>query len=120
MGHGYTTNTKMKKVLYLLIVCLVALSSCKKEDNNAANSLQGTSWEATSTYEDLGITFNANNKFTERYVYRGNNQYQESYDYGTYTYNPPVVTLTYNDGYVLVGRIDGDRFNLEGETLYKK
>lgn len=69
----------------------------------------------------LGITFNANNKFTERYVYRGNNnQYQESYDYGTYTYNPPVVTLTYNDGYVMVGRIEGNTFTLEGTTLFKK
>ena len=105
---------KMKKVLFVLLACVVAFASCSKDDDEHGNDeLVGTNWiyeENLGSYiwsED--ITFNSVDKFTYHYMEKtGDHVTDEGKATGSYKYNPPIVTGSIT--------MDGVKVSLKGEV----
>lgn len=107
----------MKKCLLLLFASVAMLSACKKEDKKDNNDLKGTVW----VWQDYGdmerITFTTSSKFSSYYV---DDEGDADTETGTYVYNPPRITLTFDDGFVYSGTVNGKQMTLDGDIYYKQ
>ena len=95
----------MKNVLFLLMVAVLAFTGCKKDDDNNDDSLNGTTWEYSDEYGEERILSFASSTWVMDYSYAGDIDRWT----GSYTYNPPTVTL----------KIGGDKMKLyiNGNTM---
>lgn len=114
----------MKKLLFLLAaVSLVALGSCKKDDDG--DSLAGTSWKVsgTETWDGGSYTWSTTVSFTSAstgiIAYVDSDVVDNYTENFTYTYTPPTVTATI-DGETITGTINGNKLTIEGEVLTKQ
>ena len=110
----------MKKYLFLLLAMLPMLFiSCSSDDDEAA-SLKGTTWVCAD--EDEGVRTIVFNR-TE-FLYTLNSDQETVSIKGTYTYNPPLITLTgkapkTNKEETMTGSINKDKLSI-GEIVYTK
>jgi major membrane immunogen (membrane-anchored lipoprotein) len=88
----------MKKILFALILILpFVFNSCSKDDDKDLSSLNGTTWECL-LYEDSEDKSVLTLEFTKDKVIHTVFQYgEETKKTGTYTYNPPKLTMTIQD-----------------------
>jgi hypothetical protein len=96
---------KIKKILLLAALPLL-LAQCSKED-----TLAGTVW----VYEDLGFKSTlefSKSTFIQKYIEYWQQTGETEYA-GTYTYDPPVIILTYEDGSDS-GRVSGNVLTIKG------
>ncbi len=105
----------MKKLILLMLLAgFAAFTSCKKDDNKG-ESLAGTSWYYSGYDEEFELEFTS---ATTVLVYEWDG-YREGEYTGTYTYDPPKVTVTAN-GTTLTGSISGNSMSMAGMTLRKQ
>lgn len=110
----------MKKYLFLLLAMLPMLFvSCSSDDDETA-SLKGTTWVCPD--EGEGVRTLVFNK-TE-FLYTLQSKEETESVKGTYTYNPPLITLTSKDPKTnkeetMTGSINKDKLSI-GEIVYTK
>ena len=104
-------NKTLSILATIIVVFLasVSLISCNKDD--ASSSLEGTTWTATETTHGsvyfYTLTFGKSSFVMKFTAPTGSDGGVETEMYaGTYTYDPPVITL--------VAEIDGERNTLSG------
>lgn len=105
----------MKKLLLMLVaVCSMALtfSSCKKDKDDAPDSMNGTEWAyVDSEYPDFSVTL----KFAEK-TYTMTVVDGETYERGgTYVYAKPKVTVDPNSQYQIEGIVNGNTITVDDE-----
>ncbi|MDR1983610.1 MAG: hypothetical protein LBQ28_02150 [Prevotellaceae bacterium] len=103
----------MKKVFYLAIAALLAMSftftSCSKDDEvTTPDSLTGTSWGISAGGESVTLTFSTQSLFT--FAYSGS-EGEEIFG-GTYVYSKPKVTLSDGEDEIY-GTVDGNKLTLD-------
>ncbi len=100
----------MKKVFYLVLICLpFILSGCGDDDSNAPQSITETTWESFSPKD--GNIHHTINFLTESEIQHitytvGDEENSKRVDTGTYNYNKPGVSASF-EGYSMTGKIDG-------------
>ena len=116
----------MKKFLkYLLVVLMctftaAAFTSCDKDDD--VSPIVGT-WVASYGSETYRVTFNKDGSMIESYTdsYYPEDNYT---DYGTYTYNNGILTVTYSyepgKPYTTQVTISGNNLIYEGVTFTRQ
>jgi hypothetical protein len=110
----------MKKYLFLLLAMLpILFVACSSDDDETA-SLKGTTWVCSD--KDEGVRTLVFNK-TE-FLYTLNSDQETVSIKGTYTYNPPLITLTGKDPKTnkeetMTGSINKDKLSI-GEIVYTK
>ncbi len=112
----------MKKQLFYLLAFLpiFLFTACSSDDDDTMVTLNGTTWISPDDGDGVRVL-----KFGKKeFYYTITSKEKTESDEGTYTYNPPFVSLTYinfetNKLETIIGRIDGDNLIL-GEITYTK
>ncbi|MBE9488033.1 MAG: hypothetical protein IMY73_02515 [Bacteroidetes bacterium] len=124
----------MKKLLTLMAIFTIALTSCNKDNEPEIQTLDGTSWNSKfkSHIEESGVSLDimasvgfifekdiVKAKIGAAAIIDGKTTpYKYITRNGTYTYNPPKVSITIN-GETSEGTISGNKMNLidEGKEI---
>ncbi|MBE9488032.1 MAG: hypothetical protein IMY73_02510 [Bacteroidetes bacterium] len=124
----------MKKLLTLMAIFTVALTSCSSDDEFETSTLDGTTWcveyDESQKINDMkmevkvyiGYDFtksNVESKIGAAVMIDGKaGKYEYDIKDGKYSYNPPKIKMTI-DNETIVGTISGNKMTLtdEGEIL---
>lgn len=119
----------MKKILFFMFTLTVMVfSSCSSDENNATNTLNGTTWIATEDPERFTLVFGENTvTFTYEYDVNGDGIYDSSDEketsVATYSLNKNEIIIKEDNG-VTRGVISDSQMTLYSDgdsvTYYKK
>jgi Trk-type K+ transport system membrane component len=102
-----TTKIKFLAMMLIAAIAMLSYSGCSEDDDDASNdSLVGTTWEwiAIDNVFTLSFTSKSNFAFSSPGFITS---------YGTYSYTPPKITLTFTDGKTWPGIVSGGTMTLE-------
>ena len=101
----------MKKILFVFALMAMVFTGCSK-DADESYLLNGTTWvhtevdHASATTTEHVFKFQKTTLMSQGYLYYGNDEVLESLlTDGTYTYDPPLITIELDEGTTLTGTI---------------
>lgn len=111
---------KRTTLVFTIVLMAMALTiSCNKDDDEEPEtpSLQGTVWESVMGTETFTLTFTSNSDFNAHYIDTSDNTVENTT--GTYTYNPPTITLV-NATSVETGTVTGNTMTFNSGFIFTK
>jgi len=121
-----STSNQLNRILLVVLLGFVVLqTSCKKEEKDILNGLNGTVWKGTyigeTWREEMTIMFQESTCTIKDKVTEDTGEtYTDTYT-GTYDYSPPDITIQFfddegNDG-SLTGTISGNKITFYNDEL---
>ena len=128
-----TTLNKLNRIVLIVIMGLMTLqSSCKKEEKEILETLNGTIWKYTYNYGeyyriDYTLIFHENTftwSWIDFYTTETGTKTETNTSTGTYVYNYPNIELYFEDGNPIptIAIISGKQMSITGNEgmIFKK
>ncbi|MEN8825457.1 MAG: hypothetical protein ABF273_03790 [Wenyingzhuangia sp.] len=102
-------------IISLIATLFIGLTSCSKDEDDAI-TLSGTTWKITEDTDSITMSFTSDVSFT--YVYSDGEEMTSKF--GTYEYTPPTISVKFDGGEAVEGRISGKTMYIGDLVLTKQ